>query len=88
MQIFITGGEKSGSDGFRKTKDSWSVTNSVLIYSLAEDSWTEVAPMNQARCAHGSCACGATVWVFAGLDAQSNYLGDVEYLGTDSQQQW
>ena len=56
-KIYVTGGASQGS-----------TVNSVSVYDLQANAWTQLASMGTARRAHASAAVGGKLYVFGGYD--------------------
>ena len=65
--MYVTGGCNDGA-GY---------VSSVERYTPSSDTWSTVAAMPEARCAHCGCAVGESVYVFGGCNEVDVTLSSV-----------
>lgn len=61
-RIYVLGGYESGDF-------PWQPLSTVLVYDIAQDSWSTGSPLPEPRAEHVSVAYGGQIYVFGGRDA-------------------
>ena len=83
--VLITGGMIKSAGYF----GLWSATNSVKMFDLNAQEWSDSVAMNQARYNHSSCFMGnSRLFVFGGLANSRKFLDSIEFMEVMNQKPW